>query len=185
MNSIRFTTSLVDLMTVLFLTVIALIADQRQPSPPAGDVRDPFVLISGTVTANRNVISSFVWKEEGNPIANLDGIAVGPAAQLSAPPQKDGVFALIDFARGEKETVTFSAFITSVGDASADPSNATREIMCMFTVDGGAVLKVDIVSLHGLEKSETVEIGPGEHQLLFTSRKTGNLLTTSFERRAN
>jgi len=68
----RFNISMIDLMTVLLLTVMALISSEGRPARRSGDVDQAFVMISGEIISEHGKLESVVWKEARNPVAELN-----------------------------------------------------------------------------------------------------------------
>lgn len=167
---------MIDLMTVLLLTVMALIARDGRPAKPVGVVERAFVMVSGEVIAAPNGLQSAAWRDGDFAFISLDGLAE-IVALTPTERRSDGMFATLVYQPQPQATVVFSSFRSSVFE---EPESSVLEIASA----GPATLKCSVIGLEGRPEELSFEIEEGgSYEFIFTSTRVGNGVTTTVARR--
>ncbi|NQV27100.1 MAG: hypothetical protein HQ518_22355 [Rhodopirellula sp.] len=165
----RFTIFMLDLMTVLLLTVIVLIAEEKETSVPAGDVDLGFVSLSARVTAAPGDLDSFTCNIEGQKVAcSLVDLKETTKVSADQTPAGTGVFAAIDFRPTAREVILrFSAYYASSFEKPL-------KVTCQMLTDGESELTLQVVSIKGKEERKPQRLPSGQHTIHFIVEREGS-----------
>lgn len=167
----RFGICMIDLMTVLLLTVMALIAEESRQAKPIGVVEEAFVMVSGEVVAAQNNLQSAEWRDGDSSIVRLEGIRT--TTELTpVERQSKKVFAALIFEPQPEAKVAFSAFRAST---FAGPESSILAI----SASGAATVTCNIMGVDGKPSQWKFSFEEGgSHELVFTSKRSGNGVKT-------